>query len=107
MKKILLIGLVLLSGICSIAQSVNGSVKGTLKDSATSHELNDATVSVIAAKDSSIISFTLSSNSGFFEIKNVSEGDYILLVSYEGFSTLRKPFAISKTTPNLDLGTVR
>ena len=84
----------------------NGIVRGILKDSASKQALHDATVSIIKAADSSLLSFTLSSNSGFFEIKNVPAGAYIVLVSYQGFNTLRKSFSISDKAPVADLGAV-
>jgi hypothetical protein len=106
MRKFLFLVCILVGCLAVNAQKYNGIVRGTLKDSATSQALNDATVSVLGAKDSSLISFTLSSNSGFFEIKNVPAGAYIILASYQGFNTLRKSFSISDKTPVADLGAV-
>src|SRR5215213_2166835 len=106
MKKLLIFALLFTSCFFAIAQKNNGIVRGTLKDSASKHPLNDATVSIISAKDSSLISFSLSSNSGFFEIKNIPSGKYILLVSYQGFGTLKKPFSITETGPVADLSSV-
>ncbi len=44
------------------AQKITGTVKGTLQEAASAQPLPDATVSVMAAKDSSLISFTLTYN---------------------------------------------
>jgi hypothetical protein len=106
MRKFLFFAWILTGCLTANAQKYNGVVRGTLKDSASKQSLHDATVSVLGAKDSSLISFTLSSNSGFFEIKNVPLGDYIMLVSYQGFNTLRKSFSITDKTPVADLGAV-
>ena len=106
MKKLLFLALMFITCLAATAQKYNGIVRGSLKDSASKQGLNDATISVLAAKDSSLISFTLSSNSGFFEVKNVPAGTYIVLVSYKGFRTLRKPFSITDKTPVADLGAV-
>lgn len=106
MRKFLFLVWIFISCLAANAQKYNGIVRGTLKDSATKQALNDATVSVLGAKDSSLISFTLSSNSGFFEIKNVPAGAYIILVSYQGFNTLRKSFSITDKVPVADLGAV-
>jgi hypothetical protein len=105
MRKFLLLASVLISCLVN-AQKINGVVRGSLKDSATKQALHDATVSILAVKDSSLVSFTLSSNSGFFEMKNVPAGDYLVLVSYQGFNTLRKPFSITDKIPVADLGPV-
>ncbi len=103
MKRSLLSFLLLLSASFVFAQKAPGVVKGTLQDGGGSQALDDATVSVMAAKDSSLISFTLTSNSGYFEIKNLEDGSYVLIVSYTGFETLKKPFEISKEKPVADL----
>ena len=106
MKKLLIFALLFTSCFFADAQKNNGIVRGTLKDSASKQGLNDATVSIITVKDSSLISFSLSSNSGYFEIKNIPAGNYIVLVSYQGFRTLRKPFTITASGAVVDLGSV-
>jgi hypothetical protein len=106
MKKLLFSALMFAVCLTATAQKYNGVVRGNLKDSAGKQGLHDATVSVLAAKDSSLISFTISSNSGYFEIKNVPSGDYVALISYQGFITLRKRFAITDKSPVADLGSV-
>lgn len=106
MRKFLLLVSVIVGGFAAHAQKVNGIVRGTLKDSVSKQALNDATVSILVAKDSSLLSFTLSSNSGFFEIKNVPSGNYVALVSYQGFNTLRKLFSITEQVPVAELGDV-
>jgi len=105
MKKLLLFLLVCITATAS-AQKVSGVVKGHLQEPG-GEALPDATVSIMAAKDSSLISFTLTSNSGFFEIKNLDSGAYYLLVSYQGYETLKKPFAITADKPLVDLQTVK
>ncbi len=106
MKKLILFALLFTACFSIKAQKNNGIVRGTLKDSASKIGLHDATVTIIKAKDSSLLSFTLSSNSGFFEIKNIPAGSYIVLVSYQGFKTLRKAFTITESGPVADLGAV-
>ncbi|ANE51853.1 outer membrane beta-barrel protein [Flavisolibacter tropicus] len=99
--------LFLLIGITTTAsaQKVPGVVKGHLQDP-SGEALPDATVSIMAAKDSALISFSLTSNSGFFEIKNIDSGSYYLLVSYQGYETLKKPFGITAEKPLVDMQAV-
>jgi hypothetical protein len=108
MKKILVIALTL---CCSyaFAQKTSGVVKGILEDgtATTKQPLEDATISIMNAKDSSLVSFTLTSNSGYFEIKNLEAGDYYMIVSYQGFATLKKSFQITLLNPIADLGAVK
>jgi hypothetical protein len=106
MKKLLFLAALFLTSFFATAQKSNGIVRGTLKDSASGQGLHDATVSVLTAKDSSLISFTLTSNSGFFEVKNIASGNYFILVTYQGFQTLRKSFSITETKPIAELGAV-
>jgi hypothetical protein len=89
------------------AQKPQGTVKGTLQDSLSGQNLYDATVSVVRVSDSTLISFTLSSNSGFFEVKNMSPGEYRIVVSYQGFRTLKRVFSITAEAPVADLGTIK
>lgn len=89
------------------AQKLQGMVKGTLQDSVSGQNLYDATVSVVRVSDSTLISFTLSSNSGFFEVKSMSPGEYRIVVSYQGFKTLKKVFSITPEAPVADLGILK
>lgn len=92
--------------LAATAQKNDGIVKGSLQDSVSGQMLYDATVSIVRVKDSALISFTLSSNSGYFEVKNLAPGDYRVVVSYQGFRTLRKLFSITAEKPLADLGKV-
>ncbi len=107
MKKILsLTALFVLFCHLAQAQKVTGTVSGTLQDSASATALYDATVSIIKAQDSSLVSFTLSNSSGYFEIKNLDSSRYVLLVSYQGFQSLKKSFTITAAQPHVILGNV-
>jgi hypothetical protein len=108
MKKFLLFAFMLCS-FYAFSQKTSGIVKGNLEDgtAATKQALEDATVSIMSAKDSSLVSFTLTSNSGYFEIKNLEPGDYYLIVSYQGFQTLKKSFSITAAKPVADLASVK
>lgn len=105
MKKIFLFAVILsFFSLTASAQRVSGTVKGILQDSASGTPLRDATVSVVHTKDSSLVSFTTTSNSGFFEIKNLEAGDYNLIASYTGLQTLKKRFSISAENKIVDIG---
>jgi hypothetical protein len=105
MKKIYLL-LLLIVSIPALAQK--GSVRGFLLDGTAKERraLDDATVSVMNGKDSTLVAFSLTSSSGFFEIKSLANGKYYLLVSYTGFSNLKKDFTLTETNPVADLGDV-
>ena len=108
MKKICILLTTIISLVTnSSAQKIAGTVKGILQEATNAQPLPDATVSVMAAKDSSLISFTLTSNSGYFEVKKIDKGDYYLIVSYQGLETLKKSFAITAEKPHVDLAIVK
>ena len=50
--------------------------------------MNSATIALAHAKDSSLISFTRANEAGFFQVKNVSTGKYLLSISYVGYHPL-------------------
>lgn len=89
------------------AQKVSGVAKGTLQDSVSATPLSDATISVVRSKDSTLISFTVTSNSGYFEIKNIEAGNYTLLISYTGMQNFKRTFTISSTHTIADFGTIK
>jgi hypothetical protein len=76
----------LFGGIKSNAQVV--TIEGTIADSISKRSLTSATVALANAKDSSLLSFTRANEDGFFQIKNVAPGKYLLSVSYVGYQHL-------------------
>jgi len=108
MKKLyLFIVTVILFAFPAVAQKVSGTVKGVLQDSSSATPLSDATVSVTSLKDSSLISFSLTSRNGNFEIKNLEAGDYLLISSFSGLQTKKTKFTISAGNETADLGIIK
>ncbi len=108
MKQILLSGiLVLLVFTSALAQkNINGIIRGKLVDSVGKQSLAEATVSVLDKKDSSAVSFTVANTKGAFEIKDLEEGDYRLLVTFQGYQNISKNFSISRDKQLVDFGTL-
>ncbi|HEX4875767.1 MAG TPA: TonB-dependent receptor, partial [Chitinophagaceae bacterium] len=107
MKKILALSLLflgLLSG--SYAQKADGSIKGKIIDTAGKQPITGATVSLINAGDSSLATFTLSNKQGGFEIKGLTEGAYQLVITYQGYVTVRKPVSITAAAKTVDVGEI-
>jgi hypothetical protein len=104
MKKYILFVLATIVGTAGIAQK--GILKGSLHDADTKQALPDATISVSKAKDSTLLSFTLTSNSGYFEIKNIDTGAYYMQVSYLGFEPIKRSFRIAPDKLIMDLGDI-
>jgi len=91
----------------ALAQNSDGSVKGKLVDTAAKQPLSEATVSVVNTKDSSLVSYTLSTKQGVFEIKDLEEGDYRIQISFQGYQPFKKNFSITATKKLVDLGEIK
>ena len=67
-----------------------------------------ATVMLLLAKDSSLVSFGVSDKLGFFELKNVSRGDYQVKITFVGYANAVKQVAASDfSAPILEVGTLQ
>lgn len=106
-KLYLTVSVVFCFGLFASAQKVSGVLKGTLRDSLSSAPLPDATVSVMQLPDSSLVSFTLTNNNGYFEIKNIAAGEYVVASSYVGLRSFKKKFTIGAANTVEDLGLVK
>ena len=108
MKKTLpiLIGLFCFTGIAT-AQAPIGSIKGKIIDTVARQPLSEATVAILRKKDSSLVTYTLSNKLGQFEIKYLDTGDYRVFVSFQGYQTFKKAFAIIPNKRSIDFGDIR
>lgn len=82
----------------------NGSVRGTLMDTAAKQPLSDATISVLQSTDSSLVTFSRTNKSGSFEVRYLSKGNYRLLISHVGFRSQSRNFSITDDNKAVDLG---
>ena len=87
------------------AQSQSVTIEGTVMDSSIKKTLTSATVALARAKDSSLISFTRANDDGYFQIKNVEPGKYLLSVSYVGYQHLWLGIKVGATA-KLSLGNI-
>lgn len=80
--------------------SVRGQATDTLKGGMPS-----ATVMLLQAKDSALVSFGSTDRQGMFELKNVNRGNYHLKITFVGYATaFREIRSDDFTTPVLDMG---
>ena len=83
---------------------IYGSVKGIIIDTTGKQNLEDATVSLKPLSgDSTDIQFVTTDKKGSFRIKNLREGSYRLVISFQGYRHLIKEFTISSTQTDIDL----
>jgi Carboxypeptidase regulatory-like domain len=86
------------------AQKADGSIKGKLMDTASKQPIADATISVLNAKDSSLVTFTLSNKQGVFEVKGLAEGEYKVSISHQAYTAFSKKVVITADKKQNDLG---
>jgi hypothetical protein len=89
------------------AQRTDGIIKGKLVDTTAKQSISDATISVENAKDSSLVTYTLSNKNGGFEIRGLEDGEYRLIISHQGFETFTKAVSVTATNKTVDLGELK
>ncbi len=91
----------LISGTVS-ALAVN--ITGTVKDAATTEPLMEASVRLLAAKDSAFVKGISTNLDGRFTLQGVKKGKYILAVTYIGYSDYYKDIDVASS--NVRLGVI-
>jgi hypothetical protein len=97
------IGLLLL---VSEASAQKFTIKGQVIDS-SKVALPSSTVMLLNQKDSTLVSFAASDAKGFFEMKNVSTGDFLLKVTFVGYATYQKQLSVKGSNSEMNVGLVR
>lgn len=86
--------LLIMLGYSVQAFSQKADISGQLADSTSGDMLSFATISLVNAKDSSLVTFTMADDQGRFIIKNIPPGNYLLSSSYVGYITMWKGFKL-------------
>ena len=60
----------------------NGLIKGVLEDTTSSSKIPRAAVTIMNYKDSIMFGYTRSNNFGEFEIKNIPNGKYVIIINH-------------------------
>lgn len=105
MKQFYLLVITSLFCISAMAQR-NGSVKGTLYDTSAKQPVSAATITILQKKDSSLVSFTMTDNRGYFEITGLANGEYRLMISHVNYHNNNKSVTISDTSKSKDFGSI-
>lgn len=86
-KTIILLTAILLNlSVSGFAQLKNGSINGSIID-ANAKTIEAASISLLKAKDSSLIKMGASDKKGKFSFENIAEGKYLVSFSAVGFQT--------------------
>jgi hypothetical protein len=85
---------------------VSGSIQGKLYDTLYKETLADATITVLHATDSTVITYTLANPKGEFQINNLDAGTYRLMITYQGYNPKYRRFTISSDSSTIQFGTI-
>ncbi len=95
--------------MCSQAQTnTAGKVTGSIKDGGQQKIIDAASVSLLKAKDSSLVKVAITDSAGNFVVENVKDGAYLVLATSIGHSkTYSNVFSISPEKLNVNLGVLQ
>jgi hypothetical protein len=95
-----------LLSMCLLAGNVYAqhSLSGTVRDQADSSAVAYATVALMTAADSSIVTGITTDTSGVFKMENIKPGDYLVRVSFIGYETSYRKAGVPQQS---DLGEIR
>jgi len=106
MKKFFNLLVVSTIALCSQAQTNSaGKVSGSIKDGGQQKIIDAASVSLLKAKDSSLVKVAITDKEGNFIIENVKDGSYLVLATSIGHSkTYSSVFTVSPQNAVVNLG---
>ena len=102
MRKLLLCATLLFCNSALFAQL--STVKGAVVDTADKKPLHNAVVSLHHKKDSTLYKFTRTDKAGAFQLSQVPQGNYMLLVTFPKFADYADDLVVKAETA--DVGTV-
>ena len=94
MKRFVIIAFFFVGKSVLVNAQQTATVTGTLKDTSNLQRLNDAIISLISTKDSSLFSFTRTDSTGNFIFTKVPEGGYRLSATHTGFHPYWRSFSV-------------
>ncbi|HJU45861.1 MAG TPA: outer membrane beta-barrel family protein [Chitinophagaceae bacterium] len=108
MKNKLFLSLPLLFCVLhSLAQrNVTGIVKGRLTDTTYKEAIENATVSLLKATDTTVLFSVKASEKGAFRVKNIMPGSYRLVITHESYQQVTRSFTMPAGLPQMDMGII-
>jgi hypothetical protein len=89
-----------------LAFGQKGSIKGIAFDTITHQPVAAATVTLVEKKDSSLVSFTMTDNSGKFEINGIPNGEYRLMITHVSYHNSNTFFSVTDNNKTRDFGNI-
>jgi hypothetical protein len=106
MKLFTLLTLVCFNTLFVSAQN-KYSVKGSVVDTVSGLALINTSISILNAKDSTLIKFGRATNSGNFILNDLKPGQFILLVSYPDYADFVEQFKLDSNKLEKDFGKIK
>lgn len=105
-KTFCFLGILLLCSTFLFAQTPSRlTIKGTICDTA-GISIPSATIQILSAKDSTLISFTQANEKGDFEIKNIKNTECLLMISHISYMPYQRFMSVSETDL-FDMGKIK
>lgn len=104
-KYILILLLILFSSLFVQAQ-VPTSIKGKVVDNGSGISLNNSVITLLHAKDSILVEYSRAHEDGSFSLKNIKDGNYILMVTYSKYTDFVEKIAIDSANRQIDVGNI-
>ncbi len=105
MKYFYFLSILIVASFPALAQR-NGTVKGAAFDTLSRKAVADATITILSEKDSSLLTFGMTNNSGRFTLDNIPVGEYRLLITHVAYHNTTRLFTITESDKLIDLGQV-
>ncbi|MBS1597176.1 MAG: outer membrane beta-barrel protein [Bacteroidetes bacterium] len=103
MKRFYLLTIFIFCKLMVSAQH-DGAIHGTLMDTALRQPVQNATITVMDSKDSSLVAFSRTEQNGKFSIKGLTNGKFRLLITHIGYRNISKNFVIADSVREIDFG---
>lgn len=113
MRQIFICCLLLLLGVGRVSRAQTaprvglGVVQGTVLDSAAGRPLREVSVTLLQARDSSYVTFSLTDGSGHYALRGVRPGQYLVVVNALGYKVMQRPVAVPVAQPTVELPPLR
>lgn len=101
-----LVAFVFLNTTTASAQLKKGAVKVRFIDATTKQPIELVSVSIVMAKDSSIVRSAVTDKTGAAEFTGLGQGNYRLLAYQLGLKSIKLPFLLNSVTPYANLGDI-
>lgn len=103
MKKFFSLLAAMSIAVCSFAQS-GAKVTGSIKDGGNQKVIDAASVSLLNAKDSSLVKTAVADKNGNFSFENLKDGNYLVMATSLGHTkSYSKSFSLSSSQPTVSL----